>query len=719
VERDEQGQAVRLVGVNYDTTNLHEAEQALRESEARFRELADHISQFAWTADASGWIHWYNRRWYDYTGTNLEQMQGWGWKAVHHPDHVDRVVRSFSDAIEKGEDWEDTFPLKGADGVYRWFLSRAQPIRDRDGKVVRWFGTNTNIDDLRSAETALRGSEAQLRLVLDASVGGLYSVDCEGRTTLCSKSFLKMLGFERQEDALGKRLHGTIHHSHPDGTTYAVERCPIYRCARTGEPAHVQDEVFFKVDGTSFPVEYWVEPFMRDGEHVGAICTFIETSERQAAEAALREESRILETLNETGAAIAGELELKKLVQMVTDAGVALTGAQFGAFFYNVLNDAGESYMLYTLSGARPDQFDFGMPRATAVFHPTFAGEGPIRSEDIMADPRYGKSEPHFGMPEGHLPVRSYLAVPVISRSGEVLGGLFFGHSEIGRFTERHERLIVGIAAQAAVSIDNARLYQAAQQEVAERQLAEARLRELNETLEQRVTAEIARRSEAEEALRQAQKMETLGQLTGGVAHDFNNLLQIVTGNLEILQRNLPADQARLRRSAENAMKGAERASILTQRLLAFSRRQPLAPKPVSLNKLVAGMSELLHRTLGETIEVETVLASGLWNVEADPNQLENALLNLAVNARDAMGEGGKLTIETSNTHLDQGYVAQNSEVLPGQYVVVCISDTGSGWSRRRWSACSSPSSRPRTWARAPASASRWSMASSSSLAAM
>jgi signal transduction histidine kinase len=319
------------------------------------------------------------------------------------------------------------------------------------------------------------------------------------------------------------------------------------------------------------------------------------------------------------------------------------------------------------------------MPRATAVFHPTFAGEGPIRSDDIMADPRYGKSEPHFGMPEGHLPVRSYLAVPVISRSGEVLGGLFFGHPEIGRFTERHERLMLGVAGQAAVSIDNARLYQAAQQEVAERMRAEAQLRELNETLEQRVAAEIARRSEAEEALRQAQKMETLGQLTGGVAHDFNNLLQIVTGNLEILERSLPEGSARLRRSAENAMKGAARASVLTQRLLAFSRRQPLDPKPVSLNKLVAGMSELLHRTLGETIEVETVLASGLWNVEADPNQLENALLNLAVNARDAMPDGGKLTIETANTHLDRGYVALNSEVSPGQYVVVCVSDTGSG----------------------------------------
>jgi CheY-like chemotaxis protein len=176
--------------------------------------------------------------------------------------------------------------------------------------------------------------------------------------------------------------------------------------------------------------------------------------------------------------------------------------------------------------------------------------------------------------------------------------------------------------------------------------------------------------------------MEAVGQLTGGVAHDFNNLLQIVLGNLEILQRNLPADAARLRRSTENAMQGAKRAAILTERLLAFSRRQPLAPKPVEVNKLVAGMSELLARALDETISLETVLSAGLWRVEVDANQLEAAILNLAVNARDAMPTGGKLTVETSNTYLDHTYVRQNVEVAPGQYVVICVSDTGVGMER-------------------------------------
>jgi PAS domain S-box-containing protein len=184
---------------------------------------------------------------------------------------------------------------------------------------------------------------------------------------------------------------------------------------------------------------------------------------------------------------------------------------------------------------------------------------------------------------------------------------------------------------------------------------------------------------ETEEALRQAQKMETVGQLTGGVAHDFNNLLQVVTGNLDIILRNLPDDQPRLARAATNAMTGAQRAAVLTQRLLAFARRQPLAPHVLDANRLIAGMSELIHRTLGEAIEVEAVQAARLWPVEIDANQLENALLNLAVNARDAMPQGGRLTIETANCHLDSHYAAQETEVQPGQYVLICVSDTGHG----------------------------------------
>ena len=204
--------------------------------------------------------------------------------------------------------------------------------------------------------------------------------------------------------------------------------------------------------------------------------------ERKSAEAALNDERRTLQTLNETGETIARELDLERLVQHVTDAGVQLTGAAFGAFFYNTTDRDGASYMLYTLSGVQRSAFEqFPMPRKTKIFSPTFEGECIVRSDDIKADPRYGDNAPHKGMPEGHLPVTSYLAVPVKSRLGEVIGGLFFGHPEKGRFDQRHEELILGVAAQAAVAIDNARLYRAAQAEIEERRQAEEALREITQ----------------------------------------------------------------------------------------------------------------------------------------------------------------------------------------------------------------------------------------------
>jgi PAS domain S-box-containing protein len=196
-----------------------------------------------------------------------------------------------------------------------------------------------------------------------------------------------------------------------------------------------------------------------------------------------------------------------------------------------------------------------------------------------------------------------------------------------------------------------------------------------------KITRDITEKKAAEEQLRQAQKMEAVGQLTGGVAHDFNNLLTVIMGNLEHLDRILQPAQSTQRIIAA-ALRAASRAALLTHRLLAFSRRQPLMPEVLWANKLVAGISELLRRTLGESILIETVLAGGLWPTLADGNQLENALINLAINARDAMPEGGKLTIETANTHLDEAYARMHEEVQPGQYVGIFVTDTGAGMAR-------------------------------------
>nr|WP_167349680.1 PAS domain-containing protein [Methylobacterium indicum] len=195
-----------------------------------------------------------------------------------------------------------------------------------------------------------------------------------------------------------------------------------------------------------------------------------------------------------------------------------------------------------------------------------------------------------------------------------------------------------------------------------------------------RLTAEIEERARIEEALRQSQKMEAVGQLTGGIAHDFNNLLTGIVGSLDLMQTRINEGRTQnLTRYAGLAMASAQRAAALTHRLLAFARRQPLAAQAVDANRLVSAMDELLRRTLGERVRLEVVVAGGLWLTLCDPNQLENAILNLAINARDAMPDGGQLTIETANAHLDDAYVASEIGVRAGQYVCVCVSDTGTG----------------------------------------
>jgi len=354
--------------VGPDDTPLPQA-QALRESERQFRTLADNMSQLAWIADPAGNIYWYNARWYSYTGTSLEAMLALGWRALHHPDHIERVNARLSRCFATGSLWEDTFPLRGQDGLYRWFLSRALPIRDDEGRITYWLGTSTDITAQVNAEEALR----------------------------------------ELNESLEQRV-----------------------AARTRE----------------------------------------------------------LATANE-------------LLQV-----------------------------------------------------------------------------------------------------------------------------------------------------------------------------EISERAHAEEALRHAQKMDAIGQLTGGIAHDFNNMLTGVLGALDLIQRRVAAGRvSEIDRYIEAAMSSANRAASLTHRLLAFARRQSLNPQPVQVNRMVLSMEELLRRTLGENIELEIDLGPGMRLTNTDEHQLENALLNLVINARDAMPEGGRLLVRTELITLGS---AQEG-LMPGDYVRLAVQDTGCG----------------------------------------
>jgi PAS domain S-box-containing protein len=504
---------------------------------------------------------------------------------------------------------------------------------------------------------SVRQGEARFRTALEISTVGAITFRPDGSLIDANQAFLTMSGYGRRDLDAG---HLTLHSlTAPEwhGTVVAS----LAELDTKGETTPAEKE-YVRADGS----RWWglfASKRLPDGNGFKFV---VDITEQKRAELSLREQTLALEALNRTAATTAVEKDLDTVVKVVVDAGVELCGAEFGAFFYNRVDQAGDSYTLYALSGAPDEVFaQFPMPRKTELFAPTFNGEAIVRSDDIRRDPRYGKSAPHWGMPAGHLPVASYLAAPVVSRHGEVFGGLFFGHSSPGRFTADHERRMVGLAAQAAIAIDSARLFEAVQA--------------ANETLEQKVAERTAELTRANEALRQAQKMEAVGQLTGGIAHDFNNLLMGISGSLELMERRLKRQNITgLERYLDGALGSARRAASLTQRLLAFSRRQTLDPRPTDVNTLIRGMTDLIERTAGPGIAVRTRLQDDLWPALLDGAQLENAILNLAINARDAMPQGGCITLETGNLSFDAGAAADH-DLAPGDYLAIGVIDTGSG----------------------------------------
>ena len=363
----------------------------------------------------------------------------------------------------------------------------------------------------------------------------------------------------------------------------------------------------------------------------------------------LRDEARLLETLNRVGQAVAAELDLERVVQIVTDAGTELSGAAFGSFFYNRQDDKGETYWLYTISGVpRSDFAKFPMPRNTAVFAPTFRGEGIVRSADILQDPRYGRNEPYNGMPKGHLPVRSYLAVPVVSRAGEVIGGLFFGHPDPGIFTDRSERLVAGIASQAAIAIDNARLFQAAQQEIAERRRAEAKLRE------------------SEEALRDADRRKD--EFLATLAHELRNPLAPIRNAVEILRltEGDPTAAASARQLLERQLKQLVR---LIDDLLDVSRitqgrlelRKEKLDLALALRMAVETSRPLIEsrqHTLHVSAQPETFF------VDADATRIAQVFANLLNNSAKYSPPGSSISARIARE---------------GDYALITVADNGVG----------------------------------------
>ncbi|HYO23321.1 MAG TPA: ATP-binding protein [Lacipirellulaceae bacterium] len=376
------------------------------------------------------------------------------------------------------------------------------------------------------------------------------------------------------------------------------------------------------------------------GEPVKYVGVVEDITARKLAEEALRDETRALELLNLTGTLVASTLDVETLLQSVTDSATQLSGAEFGAFFYNTTDANGDAFLLYTLSGAPREAFEkFGHPRATPLFGPTFRGEAVIRLADVMADPRYGQWGPHFGMPGGHLPVRSYLAVPVISRTCEVIGGLFFGHSEVGVFTDRTERLVVGVAAQAAVAIDNGRLYEAAKRAAEDRK--------------QLLEAERAARAEAERV--SIMKDEFLATLS----HELRTPLNAILGWSQLLGTGkLDADD--FQQGLEAIERNARAQTQLIEDLLDMSR---IISGKVRLDVQWTDLASVVELAVdsvrpsaeAKEIRLRKIIDPHAGPVSADPTRLQQIVWNLLSNAIKFTPKGGKVDVllERVNSHLE------------------------------------------------------------------
>lgn len=493
---------------------------------------------------------------------------------------------------------------------------------------------------VRQREDELR---ARLAAVVESSDDAIISKTLEGIITTWNKGAERMFGYTAEE-AVGKSILILI------PAERSGEEAEILQKLRSGQRIEHYETVRLKKDGTPLNVSLSVSP-MRDasGTIIGASKIARDITAQKQMEEALRDEGRILELLNKTGSLIASQLELQALVQSVTDAGTQLSGARFGAFFYNVTDQAGESLLLYTLSGAPREAFEkFGLPRNTPIFETTFRGQGVLRSDDITLDPRYGKMPPHFGMPPGHLPVRSYLAVPVASRSGEVIGGLFFGHPETGIFSDRTERILVGLAAQAAVAIDNARLYEHVKRGAQER--------------EHLLKAERAARGEAERV------SLTKDEFLATLSHELRTPLNAILGWSQILRSRSYQDEE-LAEGLAVIERNTRVQAQLIEDLLDMSRiisgKVRLDVQQVDLQDVVkAAVASVRHSAEARGIRLHVVLDPLAGPVKGDPGRLQQCFWNLLSNAIKFTPRGGRVhvSLERINSHLE-----------------VCVADSGEG----------------------------------------
>lgn len=629
-----------------ETTERTIGEQKLKESEARFRNMADNAPVMMWIVNDAGECTYLNTKWYEFTGQTAEEAEGFGWLDATHPDDKEAASRTFLNALSNRNGFRLEYRLRRHDGVYRWAIDAAEPRFSPEGTFLGYIGTVIDIDERHEIEQKLVESENGLRALTNSIDQMVWSTRPDGFHDFYNERWYDFTGVERgSTDGAG---WNDIFHPEDRERAWSIWRHSL----QSGQPYHIEYRLrhhsgnYRWVIGRANPIHD------SDGNITRWYGTCTDVHELKTSElyrsALVAFDEEIAELTEPTDI-------VKAAVQM---AGGLLKVSRVG---YGAIDEKRETVLIEqdwtgegvsTLAGLR--QFrDYGM----FIEDLKLGAMAIIR--DSRSDPR--TRDRHAAL--NAISARASINIPLRERDG-LVAVLFVNNADPTDWSEED----VSFLRDLAVRLRNA----------VERRKAESELRALTENLERLVVERTDELRKSEERLRQSQKLETIGKLTGGVAHDFNNLLQVVAGNLQLLQKDVTGNEKAERR-VTNAMAGVSRGAKLANQLLAFGRRQPLEPKVINIGRFLRDMDDMLRRSIGEAVEIETVIGGGLWNCLADPAQVENAVLNLAINARDAMEGQGKLTIEVGNAFLDDDYAAKHDEVAAGQYVMISVTDTGSG----------------------------------------
>ncbi len=610
--RREGGVATQFLGVIEDITERKQA-QELRE---RFAAIVEHSDDAIITKTLDSIVTTWNPAAEHIFGYTAAEIIGKP-ITILIPDNQLDEEPAIIERLKRGEriDHYETIRRR-KDGALINVSITVSPLKDAAGKIMGAAKIARDITRQKHAEVV----RERLAAVVESTDDAIVTKTLEGVITTWNPGAQRLFGYT-PEEAIGKPVTILIPPQHENEEPQILQRL------RRGERIDHYETVRRHKDGSFLDVSLTVSP-LKDvaGNVIGASKIARDITRQKHAEQVLREQANVLSLLDTTGKAIGSKLDLEKVLQTVTDVATQLSGAKFGAFFYNVTNSEGESFLLYTLSGAPREAFEkFGLPRNTPVFHPTFTGQGVVRSADITKDPRYGQMSPHFGMPKGHLPVRSYLAAPVTARTGEVIGGLFFGHPDPDVFTAGSEKLVVGVAAQAAVAMDNARLYEAAQRELDSRERAEAALRETDR-----------------------RKDEFLATL----AHELRNPLAPIR-QATMISRSPAATEEQKRWSHEVISRQVHHMSLLLDDLLDVSR---ITRGTLALRIQMAELASIVEAAVEQARplidakqhQLTRNLPTQPVRFAGDPLRLAQVLSNLLTNAAKYTDRGGRILLRAT-----------------------------------------------------------------------